>query len=86
MTEGAGKEAAILELTEVLNKDLMGLQAVLDDSFDRTKPDSSQSEGAKTQDPNVLNEIRDNLHSAILGVQKMHEFVVHTVIRKVHNI
>ena len=86
MPNGATKqEAAILELTEELNKTLEELQARLDSSFERSPKGTAEGEG-RPQVPNVLDEINANLHFAIARVQKMHEFIVHAVIHKVHNV
>ena len=83
---GATKqEAAILELTEELNKLLEDTQTRLDSSFERNPKPTAEGEGRPTI-PNVLDEISGNLHSAMSRVQKMHEFIVHAVIHKVHNI
>ena len=84
-TEGVKKETAILELTEELNKSLEDLQARLDASFERG-PTPTAVEEAKPAIPNVLDEINENLCSAIGKVQRMHEFVIHAVIHKVHNV
>jgi len=80
------QEAAILELTEALNKELHSLQVRLDDSFERVEPDVGKDAEGRPTMPNVLDEINLNLHSAIQRVQKMHEFVIHAVVHKIHNI
>lgn len=83
---GASKqEAAILELTEELIKLIESTQTRLDSSFERSSQPTAEGEGRPTI-PNVLDEISDNLRLAIARVQKMHEFIVHAVIHKVHNI
>ncbi len=78
------QEAAILELTEGLNKVLEETQTMLDGSFERSPRPTAEGED-RPQMPNVLDEINHNLHSAIQRAQKMHEFLVHAVINKVHN-
>ena len=83
--EATKQEAAILELTDELSKLLEDTQAKLDNSFERVPKPTAEGEG-RPQMPNVLDEINQNLHYAIQRVQKMHEFIVHAVIHKVHNI
>ncbi len=82
-TGGALKEAKILGQSEAVLKGLAALLETVAGSFDRTpKPTGGIEE--RTQIPNVLDEVLDNLSLAVGKIADLHAFIASRVIHKIH--
>ncbi len=77
------KEITILVKTESILKQLYGLRSKLSDAFNRLPDTEGKSYPERPQEPNVLDEILNNLDNISTKIESIHQDIASKVIAKI---